>query len=99
METVTHAARESTIEVFPWLPWCHSAHRVEEAREWVASRVEAYRKRTEFGFVIGSENSRFLGVFFTVDPTMRWSTPSSAPALRWRHLVLPKEAQADLAPR
>jgi RimJ/RimL family protein N-acetyltransferase len=55
------AARESTVEVFPWLPWCHSAYRVEEAREWVASQVEAYRRRTEFQFVIVSENSRFLG--------------------------------------
>lgn len=55
------AARESTADVFPWLPWCHPEYRIEESQEWIESQVEAYRKGTEFNFAVVSEDSRFLG--------------------------------------
>lgn len=55
------AARESVADVHPWLPWCHSEYRLEDAETWIKSRVEAFTNRTEFSFLIEDENGRFLG--------------------------------------
>jgi RimJ/RimL family protein N-acetyltransferase len=55
------AAHESVAEVQPWLPWCHSAYRLEDAETWIQSQVEAFQKRTEFAFVIHDSNRHFLG--------------------------------------
>ena len=55
------AARESTATVFPWLPWCHPAYEIAEAREWVAKQVGNFKTGTEYNFVIHSPEGRFLG--------------------------------------
>ena len=55
------AARESTAEVFPSLPWCHADYKIEEAREWIAKQVESFEQLSEFEFVIESPEGRFLG--------------------------------------
>ncbi|HUP02253.1 MAG TPA: GNAT family protein [Gemmatimonadota bacterium] len=55
------AARESTREVFPWLPWCHPAFSESEARGWIESQVEAWTQKQAFEFCITDEQSRFLG--------------------------------------
>jgi RimJ/RimL family protein N-acetyltransferase len=34
---LVEAALESVAEVGRWLPWCHAAYGIREAREWVAS--------------------------------------------------------------
>jgi len=36
-ERLVEAALESVAEIGPWLPWCHAAYGIREAREWVAS--------------------------------------------------------------
>jgi RimJ/RimL family protein N-acetyltransferase len=55
------AARESTADVFPWLPWCHPDYQIAEAREWIARQIENHQEGTEFHFAIISENSQLLG--------------------------------------
>jgi len=30
------AARESIVEVYPWLSWCHPEYSIEESRAWMA---------------------------------------------------------------
>jgi RimJ/RimL family protein N-acetyltransferase len=55
------AATESIPDVFPWLPWCHPAYRLEEAQAWVEKQVGAFARAEEFEFVIQSPSGRFLG--------------------------------------
>jgi ribosomal-protein-serine acetyltransferase len=55
------AARESTREVYPWLPWCHPRHSLDDARSWIREQVEARARATAFQFVILSRSGDFLG--------------------------------------
>jgi len=55
------AARESTREVYPWLPWCHPGHSLDDARSWISKQVEARVCGTAFEFVIISLSGDFLG--------------------------------------
>lgn len=54
------AARESTARVYPWLPWCHPAYSLDDARDWIGSRAEAARSGREYEFAIVT-GSRLLG--------------------------------------
>ncbi len=56
-----HAARESTREVFPWLPWCRPDHSLADARSWIRAQVEARRSGIAYEFLILSEAGEFLG--------------------------------------
>jgi len=55
------AARESTREVYPWLPWCHPRHSLDDARSWIGKQAEARTCGTAFEFVIVSQSNDFLG--------------------------------------
>jgi RimJ/RimL family protein N-acetyltransferase len=55
------AARESIDEVFPWLPWCHPAYSLDEARDWIASRPQARAEGIEYAFAIVDARGRYLG--------------------------------------
>jgi ribosomal-protein-serine acetyltransferase len=54
------AARESTAEVYPWLPWCHPGYSLAEAEQWARSRAEL-GSGEEYNFVILGPDDRFLG--------------------------------------
>lgn len=56
-----NAARESSAEVFPWLPWCQADYSREAAAAWTASRKELFELGTEFEFAIVDATDRFLG--------------------------------------
>jgi ribosomal-protein-serine acetyltransferase len=61
VDALFEAALESTVDVHPWLPWCHPDYARDEAEAWIALQVEAWRQRTEFQFVITSPAGLFLG--------------------------------------
>lgn len=60
-ERIFEAARESMAEISPWMPWCHPAYALEEARAWTAHCGVVWRERREFNFVIEGESGAFLG--------------------------------------
>lgn len=55
------AAKESTVEVQPFLPWCHPDYAIEEAQNWIQLQIDNFRSGKEFQFVILSTNGKFLG--------------------------------------
>lgn len=55
------AARESIVELFPWLTWCHPDYSMAEAEAWARSRPELFRAGVEYDFVVADEGGRFLG--------------------------------------
>jgi len=61
VEALYAAARESIAEVHPWLPWCHPRYARSDASAWVALQVEAWAARSEFQFVIVSDDGQFFG--------------------------------------
>jgi len=60
-DALLEAVRESTGDVFPWLPWCRPEYGISEARDWIARQVESWANGTEFAFAIVSADRRFLG--------------------------------------
>jgi RimJ/RimL family protein N-acetyltransferase len=55
------AARESSGEVYLWLPWCHPEYTPAEAQEWIARQIPLFAERTGFSFVIAGAGGEFLG--------------------------------------
>ena len=55
------AARESSPEVFRWLPWCHPQYSMAEATEWTRSRAALAAEGHEYSFAIIGSDGRFLG--------------------------------------
>lgn len=56
------AARESTNEMFAWMPWCHPNYSLEESASFVSSREAAWNQKTEFDFAVSDvESGQFLG--------------------------------------
>jgi RimJ/RimL family protein N-acetyltransferase len=44
------------------MPWCHTDYSIEESRAWVESRAEAWKKGTQYDFVItDARDGSFLG--------------------------------------
>ena len=59
---VLEAARESLVEMQPWMPWCHPDYSLEESRAWLETQVSAFSLRTAFEFaIVRSEDGSFLG--------------------------------------
>ncbi len=58
---VWEAARESLVELQPWMPWCHPNYSMEESRSWLEVQVPAFEERTEFEFAIVSAEGDYLG--------------------------------------
>jgi RimJ/RimL family protein N-acetyltransferase len=55
------AARESVVDVYPWLPWCHPAYTAGEARAWIERQVHARQHGDELAFAIVDSASRLVG--------------------------------------
>lgn len=56
------AVRESISELAPWMPWCHAGYSMEETRQWLSMRDEAWTSGQDYGFRIADARSdRFLG--------------------------------------
>ncbi|HEX9927270.1 MAG TPA: GNAT family protein [Pyrinomonadaceae bacterium] len=56
------AARESTNEMFAWMPWCHQNYTVEESRSFILSSGTAWDQKTAYEFAVFDVASNlFLG--------------------------------------
>jgi len=55
------AARESILDVYQWLPWCHPEYKIEESEAWIADQIQKRQNKSEFEFVILDNNDTFLG--------------------------------------
>ncbi len=56
------AARESTKEMFPWMPWCHPNYSIDESAAFIHSREAAWNQKTDFAFaVFDVASDQFLG--------------------------------------
>lgn len=60
-EPVLEAARESTAQIFPWMPWCHPAYSLDESRTWIEHCEKAWEQETEYHFVIVDDANLVLG--------------------------------------
>ena len=60
-EALVEAARESTREIFPWLPWCHPEFSRKDAEEFLRAQVEAWASRREFEFCVVNADGRLVG--------------------------------------
>jgi RimJ/RimL family protein N-acetyltransferase len=58
---VFEAARESLVEIQPWMPWCHPAYSIDESRSWLEMQVPAFAQGAAFEFAIVSGDGRYLG--------------------------------------
>jgi len=54
------AVRESIPHMYPFMPWCHPAYSLEEAKQWVLSRPDAWQME-EYSFVIFSQDTELIG--------------------------------------
>jgi ribosomal-protein-serine acetyltransferase len=61
VERLYEAARESIPAMQPWMPWCHAAYTLDEARTWVEARPQQWDVGTEYSFVIESAEGHFWG--------------------------------------
>ena len=61
-DALYEAARESIMEMNPWMPWCHPDYSIEETHEWLASRASLWESGAEYGFKItDARTGRYLG--------------------------------------
>lgn len=61
-EVIYQAVRESMAELGQWLSWCHGAYSIEDTRQFLAGRGDAFRDEGEHGFAIFERaNGRFVG--------------------------------------
>jgi RimJ/RimL family protein N-acetyltransferase len=60
-DAVMESVRESSREIFPWLPWCHPEYSRSDAEQWLQGQFDAWVERREFGFCIVEEDGTFLG--------------------------------------
>jgi ribosomal-protein-serine acetyltransferase len=58
---VWDAVRESTLDLIPWMPWCHPNYAIEETRSWLELQVKAFADRTAFEFAITAPDGSYLG--------------------------------------
>ena len=55
------AAKESSPEVYKWLPWCHPEYRLQESEDWIAQQVRNRQEGTDFEFAILDNEGAYLG--------------------------------------
>lgn len=56
------AIRESLNELMPWMTWCHSQYAIEETKQYLESRDEAWSNGTTYDFaIIDSSDDTFIG--------------------------------------
>ncbi len=56
-----HAARESTTEVHPWLPWCHPGYTLAEAEAFITRARANWQEGAEYHFAVLDPTGRLLG--------------------------------------
>ena len=62
-ESIFEAVNESIAQVSQWMPWCSSDYSLEDSKSWCESRDDAWKKGTEYDFVIiDNLNNLTLGV-------------------------------------
>jgi RimJ/RimL family protein N-acetyltransferase len=57
---VVAAARESSADVFPWLPWCHPGYSLAESQAWIDAQIAAREREAAFEFAIW-QGGRYVG--------------------------------------
>ena len=61
-DSLYEAARESIIEMTPWMPWCHADYSIQESRGWIKDCFEKWKQGGAYDFVItDTSTGRFLG--------------------------------------
>jgi len=59
---IYEAVYESLNELLPWMYWCHPEYSIDETRQYVESRPDAWENGTEYAFAItDSRDGHFLG--------------------------------------
>ena len=54
------AARESYLDIGPWMPWCHADYQLAEAQTWVTAVIDGAKSGTIYDFAILIDD-RFAG--------------------------------------
>lgn len=63
IEALYQAARASSNEVSPWMPWCHPNYSLQDSTGWVLLQEELWKSGEEYNFVIShAVTADFLGV-------------------------------------
>ena len=60
-EVMTEAARESTRDVLPWMPWCHPEYSVSEALQWIRAVRDGHAAGTMHEFAIVDATGQYAG--------------------------------------
>jgi ribosomal-protein-serine acetyltransferase len=60
-ESLFAAARESVLDLYPWMPWCHPGYALHEARSWLEAEAERWTSGLEYQFAIVSAEGAQLG--------------------------------------
>jgi RimJ/RimL family protein N-acetyltransferase len=55
------AVRESSVEMAPWMPWCHARYSESDAAGFIRAAREDAQKGSAHAFVIVEETGRFAG--------------------------------------
>ncbi|HKQ70846.1 MAG TPA: GNAT family N-acetyltransferase [Polyangiaceae bacterium] len=56
------AAKQSYVELSPFMPWCHADYSIEETRSWITERIAAFAARTDYCFaVVSGDDGTLLG--------------------------------------
>jgi ribosomal-protein-serine acetyltransferase len=61
VEAMVAAARESTAEVLPWLPWCHAEYSEVDAMGWIRATREGHLAGTMHEFAIIDSTGVYAG--------------------------------------
>ena len=55
------AAKESILDVYQWLPWCHPDYKIKESIAWLAEQTQKRQEGAEFAFAILDGAGAYLG--------------------------------------
>lgn len=55
------AARESFVDVSPWMAWCHSSYSEADAAAWIQATLEGHQSGASYDFAIIDETGRYAG--------------------------------------
>ncbi|HET6282772.1 MAG TPA: GNAT family protein [Polyangia bacterium] len=60
-EAMTAAARESTADVLPWMPWCHAEYSAADALRWIRATRDGHSTETMHEFAIADSTGQYAG--------------------------------------
>jgi ribosomal-protein-serine acetyltransferase len=55
------AVQESTARVGRWLPWCHAAYDLDEARKWIAFCQQHWEEGEQYDFAVFDGHNQLVG--------------------------------------